>query len=619
MLLVMATIVIPQTALGQQSQTILLHRSMQKSNQDVQKEKLARYYYLNQHYEKAAELFGELYKKRHSYYYYTYYLNSLLYLKNYDEALKIIKKQSRKYSGNYRYLIDNAYVYDRMGKKKKANRIINKIIANLPENPSLVNQIANALQSKGYVAQALAVYNKAINRSGNHYSYAIERANTYRLSGDYGKMFDAWLDYLNEKPNALQMIKNRMQSVLNFDVDDNLQNILRKKLLLRSQHNPKNFAYSDLLLWFSMQTKDFETAYRQACAIDRRFGGQEDAVYNLAKIALSNKNYVVAEKAFAYLKNKGVKSAYYAKSYAGWFIAKNIEIQNDTATTLDDYRTLAGEGRKLLGRLGTNSATFEVAMHLAKIEAFYLDKAAEAEKLLKETLKTPELADKNKARAKLLLGDVLLLEKKVWDASLLYSQVEMAMKNEPLGHEAKFKNAMLFYYVGEFDWAQTRLSILKAATSKLISNDAIEMSMFIKNILDEDTLGFSLRTFGAADLLLAQNKPDSAMELLDSLEKHPAGEVTAQFVLFKKAGIFKSEKRYAEADSVYGLLVKLYPESIKADDALFDEAEIKQDHLNQAEQAKALYLRLMKEYPESIFAGEARHRFRTMKTIKKKN
>ena len=41
--------------------------------------------------------------------------------------------------------------------------------------------------------------------------------------------------------------------------------------------------------------------------------------------------------------------------------------------------------------------------------------------------------------------------------------------------------------MGDFEWAQAQFSILKASTSKLIANDALDLSVFIMDNLGLDT------------------------------------------------------------------------------------------------------------------------------------
>ncbi len=592
----------------QKNQTIGNGQQAQK-----QKERLAHYYYLNHDYEKAAQLFGELFKKKPNNYYYTYYLNSLIFLKDYKEAAALTKKQSKKYSSNYRYQVDYAYVLEQAGNTKKSKKVIQKLINRVPRNRADVINLANALQSKGYAREAIVVYEKAMSMPGNSYSYNLERANAYRLAGDYDKMFDAYLNYLKNNPGNGQLVKNRLQFTLNYDVDNNLSGLLKKKLLVKVQKHPDNFAYNDLLLWLSMQTGDFETALRQAKAIDRRFGGHEEEVYNLARIALSNGKTEIAGKAFEYLKKKGENGDYYIEGYAGWLKTKIKVAEAGYPADIEMLKILDKEGDKFLDEAGINKETAETVKELAEVKAFYLNRPHEAEALLNRALETPSLNPKQKAEVKMLLAGVLFFENKSWDASLLYSQVELDMKNEPIGHLAKYKNALLFYYMGEYQWAKARLDILKAATSKLIANDALEMSLFIKEVLDEDTLGFTLKIFGAADRFLAWHKPDSALVWLQKIEDDAPGPVSLQFVLFKKGAVYEQLRRYREADSVYTNLVTLYPGSIKADDALFAAAKIEEEYLGLPDEAAKKYLQIMKSYPESVFSAEARKRYRKIK------
>ena len=68
-------------------------------------------------------------------------------------------------------------------------------------------------------------------------------------------------------------------------------------------------------------------------------------------------------------------------------------------------------------------------------------------------------------------------------------------KNDPLGHLAKFKNAQVYYFSGEYDWCQAQLDVLKASTSKLIANDALELSVLITDNYNMDTSETAMKLF----------------------------------------------------------------------------------------------------------------------------
>ena len=455
------------------------------------KEQLAREYYKNKDYEKASELFGQLYEESPSSQYYIYYFNCLLYLKDYKTAEKLVKKQRRLSSG-VRYDVDQAYVFDLQGESRKAQNIIHKLIEEAPDDPNQIRQLAMQLQAKGYYNQALQVYTEA-QKAGNSNNYFLEMANVYQYSGEYEKMFDAYLMHLNYHPAEKQTVKNRLQSLTRIDVDDNMSEILKSKLLERAQDDPDNMVFAEMLMWYSLQMKDFDMAFRQARAMDMRFGDLDEELLALAEIALANNDYQVAEKSYDYVRKKKFDTPFYLDSSIGYYHTLVLMATSNPETDLKTYKELKKTGYKAIEELGLNTQTISIAENLGRVMAYHLNEYEEALDLLETATAIEPINAYDKANIKLLYADILMIQNHVWDASLLYSQIESEMKHEPIGHEAKLRNAELFYYKGEYVWAQTRLDVLKSATSKLIANDAMELSLFIGNIYEEDTMGFTLR------------------------------------------------------------------------------------------------------------------------------
>lgn len=612
LIFLVAGLIFPAGITVAQNKPVTLKRSTPpKVPQSKTKEMLARSYYYKKDYEKAAQLYGELYNKEHKYLYYTYYYNSLIYLKNYKEAEKVSKKQGKLNSDNYRYKIDLAYVYSLEGYDKKSARIIDHIIRDLPNNRNLIINIANNLQSKRFINEALEVYEKAREQGIGGYSYNMEIATAYQYAGDYDKMFDALISQLDENPQELPRVESRIQNMLVMDVDNNLSKVFKEKILMKAQADPDNSIYAELLMWYSLQVKDFDLAFRQAKAIERRYKGQEEVLLEVADIAYSNERYDIAAKAYELLLKKKNKSPYYLESYDGYF-KSSIELANTNPDTdTKRWEEIAAIGEEAIKALGINRSTADIIQNLAHIKAFKLNELSEATSLLNKAILV-QMAPNEKAKLKMELADIMAFSGKFWDASLLYSQVEHTLKNEPLGHEAKFRNARIFYYKGDFDWAKTRLDVLKGATSKFIANDALELSMFIKEMLEDDTLGFTLRLFAAADQYAYQQKYDSALIFLYKAKKQSMGPMGIEYALFKEANINEQLNHFDIADSLYTELYNDYPESIKADNALFRSAEINRQFLNNPKQASKLYLQLMKDYPESIYSTEARKYYRQL-------
>jgi outer membrane protein assembly factor BamD (BamD/ComL family) len=225
----------------------------------------------------------------------------------------------------------------------------------------------------------------------------------------------------------------------------------------------------------------------------------------------------------------------------------------------------------------------------------------------------PALDEMNRAQAKLEKADITLFTGDIWEASLLYSQVEKAFKNDVLGQEAKFRNAKLSYYKGDFEWAQAQLLVLKAATSKLIANDALDLSMIITDNLGQDSVREPLQMFARADLLMYQNKDSLAEITLDSITKAYPFHPLADEVLFRKYKMAARKQDFKNALSLLETIAAKYPEDIFADDACYYSAEIYSLNLHDAQSAMKWYKELIEKYPGSIFTSDARYKYRRLR------
>ena len=217
------------------------------------------------------------------------------------------------------------------------------------------------------------------------------------------------------------------------------------------------------------------------------------------------------------------------------------------------------------------------------------------------------------ARTKLDLGDYYLISGDIWEATLLYSQVDKDFKEETLGQEARFKNARLAYFNGDFQWSQAQFDILKSSTSKLISNDAIDLSVFIMDNLNLDTSAAAISLYSGAELLVYQNQFDAAFRKLDTLRNEFPEHSLKDDILYLEAQIYEKQRQWEKAADLYDKIVQLYPEEIRADNALFALAQLYETRLSDPAKAQVLYEKVFMDYSGSVYAVEARNRFRTLR------
>ena len=185
------------------------------------------------------------------------------------------------------------------------------------------------------------------------------------------------------------------------------------------------------------------------------------------------------------------------------------------------------------------------------------------------------------------------------------------MKNEPIAHEARYKNAQLRYFIGEFEWANTALDILKAATSKLVANDAMTLSLTINDNLEYDTI--ALRRLAKADYYIYQRKYALANQMLDSVAAYNPNEVSLPSVFYRKAKLAMNEGDYGLADSLYRRVYEGYADSYIADEALMEDALLLENQLDRKEDAMECYSKLFDYYTASVYVAQARKSYRRLR------
>ena len=446
----------------------------------------------------------------------------------------------------------------------------------------------------------------------DNYPFNIELAEAYHLKGDVTSMINEYLDLLSIQESYLQNVQNALQTALNPDEKGEKKALLRKLLIKKIQRNPDREIYAEMLIWVYIQDKNFNGAFLQAKALDKRLKERGARIMSLARLSYTNKDYDVAVKCCEYVIAKGKTNPYYENSKMELVNVYTQKITSENDYIQTDLLKLEALYKSTIEELGKNASTFSLLKGLAHLQAFYLHNTSVAIDLLKETAGIPRLKQHDLARTKLELADIYVFIDEIWEASLLYSQVEQSFKYDQLGEIAKFKNARISFYTGDFAWAKTQLDVLKASTSKLISNDAMQLSILITDNIGIDTTQAPLLLFAKADLLAYQNKNKEANYVLDSLKQAYPYHSIVDDILYKRYQINYKQKKYQESAKSLQKIIDNYSFDILADDALYKLAELYNNQLNNKEEAAKLYKRLMFDYQDSIYVVDARKRYREL-------
>lgn len=582
-------------------------------SQNTTDEQLAAQYFQNGEFEKAADLYEQMLDKSPNPFYYNSLMQSLINAKDFKKAEKIVKKRIKQNQNDIRLSVDLGYIYASSGDDKKAEKQYLETINNLTPNQQQIYDLANAFIVRMLYDYTTETYLKGRKLLNNPASFTVELAMMYETRAKYQEMMDEYLNLINSDANYISFIQARLQAVLSTDKESKKADVIKSALLKRTQKNPENGTYANLLLWYSIQQKDFELAFIQAKSIEKRFKDNGAKVFELAEICVTNKEFDQAIEAYQYLINKGELNLYYLNSKIGLLNSRYLKVSNSLVINQKELTELEKEYIKTLNELGKDASTILLMKNLAHIYAFYALKSSEAITLLNEAIALPNADKMIVAYCKLELADINLFGGDVWEATLLYSQVEKSFKNDPIGFEAKLKNAKLSYYIGEFEWAKAQLDVLKAATTKLIANDAMELSLLISDNIDEDSSTVALSYYAHADLYEYRNQYQLAQEILDSTRLLGLSHPIFDDVILKKAKITIKQGKYKDADSLLQRLIDFYPDGLLADDALFLQADLNENQLNNRIKAMSCYENLLFKYPSSLYTVEARKKFRKLR------
>lgn len=591
---------------------------------------LANEYYRQGDLEKAEEQYKKLARnKRNVSRIHDNYFKLLLTIQDFEGAEKYVKNVLKQFPQNYIYEIDLGIVYQAQQKEAAADKHFDTIIKKVAKKSkderktNDIRVLAQTFFEKNLREKALLTYEKGREALNRPSLFSLELANAYRLMNKKQLMIKEYLTFSKSQPQNLNYVKNSFQRVLREPADlDTLETILYD-FMQEADGDP---IYNEMLIWTHLQQKNFPAALRQAYALDKRntrvqtddtpierSRNEGENIINVGLIAYRNSDYKTAEKAFNYIINDypDSPSSRLAKKYV--LLSEEEVVKATYPIDTSAVRELIAKYDAFKGQSRDLFTALDAQRRKALLHAFYLNEIPQSIEILSDLVSQPVGKHRIIAESKMDLADIYLLDKQPWESILLYAQVERMFKDEPLGYEAKLKSAKLSYFKGEFELAQGHLDILKLATSREIANDALNLSILIKNNTVFDSTDVVMQEYANIELMLFQNQKQEALNALDQMiEKYPQHSIVDE-VYFLKAKTYRELGDAGKAVEALNKINEGFYFEILGDDALFLTAVIHEDDLKDPEKSMELYTELLNKFPGSIFVSEARKRFRELR------
>jgi len=569
----------------------------------AQETQLASQYFRNGEYEKAASVYKSLYEKNPlNNNYLNYLIDCYQQLEKFEEVTDLLNLQLKKFPNQEYLYVELGYNYQLQNLQDKAVPYYEKALISIEKSPNSGYYIGKTFQDNYLLDYALLAYNKAMEVNPNA-DYNFQIALIYSEKGDIENMFNIYLNLIEKNENYESIAKNYIGKFITENSESEPNLLLKKLLLKRSQNNPNN-TWNELLSWLFIQQKEYDKAFIQEKALHKRNLENINGIVALGKITFENSDFEITKNCFNYVLENTVnlETELIAKLYL-------LEVANKTN---EPNETIETRFQQLFNQYGKNVSTINIQAVYAEFLAFKKNEPEQAISVLKEALKLP-VNEFQKGYLKTKLADILVFDNKFSSALIYYTQVQNDLKNQTIGQTARFKIAQTSYFKGDFEWAQSQLSVLKNSTSQLIANDALALNLLITDNAVKDSLKMALKKYAVADLLSYQNKNKQATDTLMVVLKQYKGHPIEDETLFKQAQLFEKINQFTNAENNYLHIINLNKEDILADDAHYYLAELYLNKLNSVEKAKEYYQKIIFEYPSSIYVVDARKKFRKLR------
>lgn len=529
--------------------------------------------------------------------------------KKYKEALDITEKVLKIEKTNLGYLINKSNIYLLLKDSVQCLEVQNIALKYGLENLEKTTKLVELFRSNQYYQNQEKLISLYVQKSKDSFRFQDQYLEVKLAL----KKYDGAIDLIFQRMERDDVYYMNTLIMLQTYVDNHdLIRYLERKAYHKLSIAPNSDKWTQVALWVAMLTKDYEEAVRIAKSYDRRMNSQGNYMLYIADMARNENNYDIAIEGYMYIKdlnNSSTVQIGYDREISTWY----QKIQDLPKRDTSSINTLKELISKYYVRFGQNFNTAEIQLLHAEFLMKYCDKIKESMQILTSLSSHINLPKHLRAKSLLLLGDYKLIDGDIWDASLIYGKVDKDEKDSPLGEEARYRNSKIFYYNGDFELAADLLSILKTSTSELLSNDALHLSVFIQDHLEDDSLNRAMREIARSELLFIQNEDVKGLNILANIKSNFSKSSLQDDILKLEGEYYLKKLNFNKAAECYKELFVKYPESILADRAIYEYAKIQEGKLGNKDEAKEAYLKLLTKYKDSVFSSDARKRLRILR------
>ena len=526
------------------------------------------------------------------------------------ERLEAVAREYTEESADPTGYIDEYEALLRKGKDKKAEKLLEEVYL-YTQNTSEFNceRLMHRLTRYKHFRQAKMIFKQfSAENKPTPLSLTQQYLELYFLEDSIKLALNHTLQYLEAKPNhteAFIAFLDRQKSKEGF------YTLFKQEIFAyTSLHGEAPFILN-LLIWLEQVHGNFGEAARFGLVLARRSDTYIPNILDLAQDAFNSDALIECLELCDFILSSDYSSTHEHPARNLKLKAQKVLLSQGEKDGLD----LAQLEHALLSlsqdKEASQAIKAEAILEYCKLRIQFQKEISPTINFLDSVIEKGGFHHSHLNQLKLLYGDALTMHGKPWKALIIYTQVDHDDGDGVLGEEARFKKAKLSYYEGEFEWAQAQLKILKGATSELVSNNAIQLSVFITDNLGLDSNTDAMSKYANIELLVAQHNYEEALNYLATWERTYSQHVLMDNALVMRAEIYVMQDKTEMAAQIYLRVLEEYPSSILCDNVHWELAQLYRKG-GREDLAKDHYLAIITEFPDSRLASNARALYRKL-------
>ncbi len=582
--------------------------------------RLAQAFEQQQEYERALQLYNDLFvKDTANYVYFDALRRMFVQLKRYDDAVALSMRRLQSTPFDFTLQSNIGSLFSMAGNEQKADSVWNVVLLSANKNQMFFRAVANEQTNQRLFDKAIATYLRGRNESGDHFVFANELGYLYSFTMDFSNTTREYLRMVRQNEQQFDFVQSRLASIISRP--DGLSSCIA--VVEEELRNQQTIPLMRLQMWLYMEANRYNDAFVVTQKLERLVNSNGQELFAFAERVFRENEFSVAAIAYQQaLQNNGRMSFIPAAKFGYARCVEELSLRGErTAETKKENNTLLETQPSFSGAINLYSAIVKEypisqisANALYRIgwirykQLFDLDGALQ----MFDSVMVSSPAGPMVPTVFATTGDIYVAQNKLDDAAKKYSAMASSPYSNPEQRtDAQFRLAEIQFFKNNFDSVLALLAPLTENLKADESNDALILQYFV--IENRVQFPEALKQYSHAELLARQYKIGEAIqELSSTIDIYPAAPL-ADDALLKKAEYSIQLKRYAEALASYQKLLVDYKESIEKDKTQFKIGELYELYLMDKQKAIDAYEVILEKYPFSLFIEQARKKIRQLR------